>query len=134
MALWEALFPIQSPLKNAGDAERNAEHLPITTRKGRVVYNRKPHQFTRSDAARVLGNVFGATGKKDSLSFWITILEETTIWMLDKVIEYISQSKQPDEIASRIYYIARDMLARVFDRLAEDLKKKADPIITGNTR
>ena len=31
----------------------NVVHLPITTRKGRVVYNRKPHLFTENDVLHI---------------------------------------------------------------------------------
>lgn len=122
---WEYLFPIRSPLSFPEQKEKTIEHLPITTRKGRVVYNRRKHEFSRRDAARVLGGVFGAPGTQNDLPFWMAILENATIWMLDKILEFISQAKQPDEIASTIYYVLRNALARIIDRLPERQRKVA---------
>ncbi len=126
---WLQFIPF--PIDTFNSSPANIEHLPITTRKGRVVYNRKPHQFSRADATRVLGRVFLAPGEPNTLPFWLRLLEQVTIWMLDKILEFISQAKVPDQVATEIYRIAQRMLARVIDYLLPDDKENAANFVSG---
>lgn len=51
--------------------------------------------------------------------------------MLDKILEFISQAKVPDQVATEIYRIAQRMLARVIDYLLPDDKENAANFVSG---
>jgi len=115
---WPPFF-IPSPLDGLkpGEATPNVEHLPITTRKGRVIYNRKPHKFTENDVLRVSATYFGIYRDKKNANWLLRLMEALTIWMMDKIIERLAGEEIEDEVAGSLYYILRDTLARFIDRL-----------------
>lgn len=93
------------------------EHLPITTRRGRVVYNRKPHKFTEKDLLRVAGQVYSAPKDQRHAIWWITVLERITIMMMDRIFEFILRREVDGDFVSRLYYLLRNQLALVIDKL-----------------
>lgn len=119
----QALFGFEPiPFEN-NDKLDNIPHPPITTKKGRVVYNRKRHEFTQKDVLRVSGAVFNVSlSKNPTASQWMQLLEQITIWMLDKILETVTQKQWDDAIASALYYLFRNSLAKFIDRLEDDLK------------
>lgn len=128
-APWWAIVP--SPLDTGTytgpGSTPNIEHEVIRTKKGRVVYNRKPHIFTNSDLLRIAGNLYGVSPTNSTGI--LLILERITIWMLDKILEKITTQDLDDGIASLLYYYIRNSLAKIIDRLPTDMRASADQFL-----
>jgi len=114
------------PLAGAkpGDKTPNVEHLPTTTRKGRVVYNRKKHEFNQKDWDRLTGALFGGNADKYSKYWWEAIIQRVTLYMIDKILDKLGANFKDYEIANRVYWMLRDNLAKVFTKLSEEEKAK----------
>lgn len=126
---WWAIIP--SPLDTGTytgpGATPNIEHEAILTRKGRVVYNRKPHQFTNSDLLRVAAGIYDIN--PTSSTGILLILERITIWMLDKILDKITAKDLDEGISSLLYYYIRNSLAKIIDRLPTDMRASADEFL-----
>lgn len=130
MAWWWELLPIPSPLDGGIQPDAplpNIEHDVIRTKKGRVVYNRKPHKFTKSDVLRVAAAAYDADPKQTS--GLMLILEELTIYMIDRIISLIGPNPIDKNLAERLYYYLRDTLARIIDKLPKEVSKQADEFL-----
>lgn len=93
-----------SMLPTENELNANIEHPPITTRKGRVVYNRKPHYFDKNDLERVAKNVLMPefTGTKaEGLEL---LIQKITIWMMEIILDRITFGTIEDGKAEEIYY------------------------------
>jgi hypothetical protein len=128
---WTDWLPIQSPLTGGGNEELftpATAHIPITTRKGRVVYNRKPHRFSDNDLLRISADIYGAD-RNTGIGI-LAILERITIWMLERIFEKMIDPGQADLIAEPLYYYMRDTLARIIDRLPGEVRAQADEYLS----
>ncbi len=128
-------FWIPSPL--AGNAftdptkaTPNVEHLPIVTRKGRVVYNRRVHTFSDNDILRINSKRFELGKRQNNANWLMRLLEAMTIFMLDKILEKLTDEEIDDEIVASLYYVMRNSLARIIERLPSRIVEtlEANPI------
>lgn len=126
-------WPITSPIDNYDGPPtlQSVEHQPITTRRGRVVYERKIHFFSENDLVRISSQTLNVTGKKYSQYWWLELMEKITIWMLDKILDKVFQGKETADLSERLYFIARNYLARIIDRLWEKDKKRLQEALSG---
>jgi hypothetical protein len=86
MAWWDEWLPIRSPLEGLFDDDPREirEHLPVNTRRGRVVYERKRRPFTSADVLRVWrrANSRGTESVGTLTSALITFNLQVIAWMV----------------------------------------------------
>lgn len=126
---WWAIIP--SPLEGldgSTSALPNIEHLPIVTRKGRVVYNRRPHKFTYRDALRVACAVGNSDrGKPDGI---MSALKELTIFMIEEILSLAHIKGLPAQFtADLLYEYVHAILTRFFDEFPEAIRNQADEFL-----
>ncbi len=112
--------PLTHPEDFPGYNPPNVEHLPITTRKGRVVYNRKKHEFNQKDWDRLSGTLFGGNADRYSTVWWENILQRVTLYMIDEILRKLRADMNDYQIAHRIYWLLQDALARFFTKLSPE--------------
>lgn len=128
----DARWFIPSPLTHLPPEKvENIPHPPITTRLGRVIYNRKTHRWTDKDIQRIVGQYFDIDGERGTVPFWIKMLEKATIWMLDKILDFFAGKDLPEAVSESLYYIARDFLAKLIDRLLAKDKDRLKESVSG---
>jgi len=122
---WKAFHPSPFAQFDAGiwesqnKAAENIEHLPITTRKGRVIYNRKPHLFDEKDLLRVSRSVLTPEMDPKNMDFE-RLLMEITIWMTEVILDRISFGLIPDETARNLYNTVWNFLNGVIKKLSPE--------------
>lgn len=122
---WKAFQPSPFAQFDAGTwesqnkAAENIEHLPITTRKGRVIYNRKPHLFDEKDLLRISRNVLTPDMDPKNMDFE-RLLMEITIWMMEVILDKISFGLIPDEVARNLYNTIWNLLNGVINKFTPD--------------
>jgi len=73
---------------------KRARLVPLRTYSGRVVYSRKRHRFTASDAARVIRSLdVPDNPKRDWFASIISFLQNSTVAMLQKLLPFLSPSE-----------------------------------------
>jgi len=127
---WQFWNWIPSPLDdyepNPTYTVPNIEHPPIKTRKGRVVYNRKLHNWSQADRDRILFNFYHLEGKEKAAN-WVTLLEKLTIDLLQIIfMRFYPGGALTDVLVQRLYYVVRDALATILDHMGDDLRASAD--------
>jgi len=120
---WEIVVQGWQTPPTTHDTANTYEHLPITTRRGRVIYDRKPHPWTEKDVIRVTSRYFGLA-KPTNSPLWIELLERITIWMMDKILSLWVSDAKADILADQLYYIFRNALARILDKMIKTPNKQ----------
>jgi hypothetical protein len=121
--------PLDSPV---APTIGNTEHLPIITRRGRVIYDRRTHFWSERDVQRVMANYFQIQMPKDpKLPFWMILMENATMWMMNKIMSLLTGGKSDEQFISRLYYLLRNSLARIIDRLLKSEKDDLEGLSGG---
>lgn len=121
MKWWEYLFPIHSPLSQPQTEDipalESVKHPPIITRRGRVVYDRKTHFFSNGDLQRIASRVLDVNDQVKDDNFLLTLMEKLTIWMIEQLLDKFTGTLKAQIVSERLYYLARNFLARIIDRM-----------------
>jgi len=104
--------------------------VPLRTYSGRVVYNRKPHNFTMRDAERILAKI--EPPETAQVGTWVnsvfSFLRTATIAMLEKILPFLDERD-----VENFYEVCIEILDRFFkiDTTNEQLEKAARRLIVG---
>lgn len=95
---------------------KRARLVPLRTYSGRVVYARKKHRFTATDAARILRSLEPPDDpKRGWFASIISALQVATVAMLQKLLPFLSSSE-----TWALYDFVNDIIATWFNALGLD--------------
>lgn len=105
---------------------RPSSRAGITTREGRVVYDRKTHKFTEKDLARVMRLMERPADSAGLMRY----IENLTKEMLDAILALVGLNAFTDDVYIFIRDLIERILSAIFSRPAVNARPETDKIVT----